>query len=614
MIPQRLGTILQESSQDTMQQLKGWVAASLTSSHGESQQSSDITAKDVKLSKLYCSSEDGFTPASFYKRCQGKSNTITVVRDFQDSVYGCFVDTKWAAGNHDDDTFRSHSSPASFMFLLSARGTASCSKISSNIAVHQHRTWMPRFNLAAPLEQDLLPSAPYLILGTESPDSPSFSNVVNLFGDRHRRHQRLRSHDETQIASVEVYEATLLQPETARQRVPTEIPVGINRESSHDAEGLSSTRKVFQQTEQNLLAEKHTLDVAERKALDDIMFMEDHVSREGRLIRYHVGEHEFLVSSLILLQDPTSKLGSMSFSKKVRSSSTIPEVFLDLDAQHFETILSVLRMKHLQKPLPEDHRDKVIKPGCQFLQPITLRVRVEDHESFSQMLSFLKISNRLVYGTDGLITTREGGIPIPEQDHVLYQFCCKGDHVTFDNYQDWIENKGDPEICGHREPEPRAIFTQDSEGKTVEKTRSPPPYPSPPRYTHSTSQDRLEGSLPPINEVDQQHDDVLVPPPPPPKYNMELDLSEVQKKVGEAVEFVKEAANLAKGVGQVFLKNMEQDFDHFLKGMVPSQCEGFAEFFNRKHDHHQKGDFPSSGDCYSRDYPRGWPSRRCWHH
>ena len=67
---------------------------------------------------LYRATRDGFTTKSFHDRCDGKENTVTVVRNNLNFVFGGFTSARWSstAGLIPD--------PNAFIFSLRRNGTS----------------------------------------------------------------------------------------------------------------------------------------------------------------------------------------------------------------------------------------------------------------------------------------------------------------------------------------------------------------------------------------------------------------------------------------------------------------------------------------------------------
>ena len=56
--------------------------------------------KNIKEHKLlYQASRDGFCSEDFHKRCDGKKNTVTLIKDTNDRIFGGFTDAEWDKSN-----------------------------------------------------------------------------------------------------------------------------------------------------------------------------------------------------------------------------------------------------------------------------------------------------------------------------------------------------------------------------------------------------------------------------------------------------------------------------------------------------------------------------------
>ena len=56
---------------------------------------SDFTKMRLKFELLYRGSRDGITAADFHRLCDGKSDTISVIKDTKGNVFGGFADKAW---------------------------------------------------------------------------------------------------------------------------------------------------------------------------------------------------------------------------------------------------------------------------------------------------------------------------------------------------------------------------------------------------------------------------------------------------------------------------------------------------------------------------------------
>ncbi len=79
--------------------------------HKSSLKRSLILGKDERLSfvkmteisdgvLLYRASRDGFTTSAFHSKCDGKENTITIIKSNFDHVFGGYTSAKWSSGGH----------------------------------------------------------------------------------------------------------------------------------------------------------------------------------------------------------------------------------------------------------------------------------------------------------------------------------------------------------------------------------------------------------------------------------------------------------------------------------------------------------------------------------
>jgi hypothetical protein len=50
---------------------------------------------------LYRATRDGFSASAFHEKCDGKDNTITIIKTDSDDVFGGFTAAKWSSHNGD---------------------------------------------------------------------------------------------------------------------------------------------------------------------------------------------------------------------------------------------------------------------------------------------------------------------------------------------------------------------------------------------------------------------------------------------------------------------------------------------------------------------------------
>ena len=91
---------------------------------------------------LYRATRDGFTPKAFHDRCDNIPNTVTVIRNNLNFVFGGFTAASWSS----DGFFISD--PNAFIFSLRRNGTSNNYKLmisSSNFAIYGISSYGPTF-------------------------------------------------------------------------------------------------------------------------------------------------------------------------------------------------------------------------------------------------------------------------------------------------------------------------------------------------------------------------------------------------------------------------------------------------------------------------------------
>jgi hypothetical protein len=93
---------------------------------------------------LYRGSRDGFAASNFHSKCDGQSNTLTVIETTKGYIFGGFTPVAWDSSN----SYKSDSSEQSFLFTVkNPRGSEFrkfCLKDSSK-AIHCHSSNGPLF-------------------------------------------------------------------------------------------------------------------------------------------------------------------------------------------------------------------------------------------------------------------------------------------------------------------------------------------------------------------------------------------------------------------------------------------------------------------------------------
>ena len=91
---------------------------------------------------LYRATRDGFSAEDFHKRCDNKSNTLTIIKSTNGNIFGGYTDKAWMS----DDEY--HSDPNAFLFSLVNNDDIPFKvKVSSNgqTAIECHSSFGPSF-------------------------------------------------------------------------------------------------------------------------------------------------------------------------------------------------------------------------------------------------------------------------------------------------------------------------------------------------------------------------------------------------------------------------------------------------------------------------------------
>lgn len=74
----------------------------------------------------YRATRDGFFSNVFHRNCDGKQNTVSVIRSHRDSVFGGYVKTAWAINN-------AYATDANaFLFSLRRRGVSNSERFNAS--------------------------------------------------------------------------------------------------------------------------------------------------------------------------------------------------------------------------------------------------------------------------------------------------------------------------------------------------------------------------------------------------------------------------------------------------------------------------------------------------
>jgi hypothetical protein len=86
--------------------------------------------KSSKGNLLYRATRDGFTSQAFHSKCDGKGNTITIIKNNLNYVFGGYASSAWnSSGNYIND-------PNAFLFSLRRDGVSFKDKFTVKLAEH----------------------------------------------------------------------------------------------------------------------------------------------------------------------------------------------------------------------------------------------------------------------------------------------------------------------------------------------------------------------------------------------------------------------------------------------------------------------------------------------
>ena len=86
--------------------------------------------KSTKENLLYRATRDGFTGTAFHAKCDGKRNTITIIKNDLKYVFGGFASSSW------DSSHIWINDPNAFLFSLRRRGISYKDKFSVKLEEH----------------------------------------------------------------------------------------------------------------------------------------------------------------------------------------------------------------------------------------------------------------------------------------------------------------------------------------------------------------------------------------------------------------------------------------------------------------------------------------------
>jgi hypothetical protein len=119
---------------------KSWLNESLILNGEESLYLATMTAS-LKGNLLYRATRDGFTGQAFHTKCDGKANTITIILNKMNYIFGGFASSCWNTKGFIDD-------PKAFLFSLRRNGVSYKDKLTINNfknALYGHSSYGPTF-------------------------------------------------------------------------------------------------------------------------------------------------------------------------------------------------------------------------------------------------------------------------------------------------------------------------------------------------------------------------------------------------------------------------------------------------------------------------------------
>jgi len=95
------------------------------------------------FSLLWRGSRDGFEIPTFHSRCDGKANTLTLIKNTHGYVFGGYTAVPWSSPS----SYTDHSDTTAFLFSLKnpSNNPLKLKVIESDYAVHHHSTYGPVF-------------------------------------------------------------------------------------------------------------------------------------------------------------------------------------------------------------------------------------------------------------------------------------------------------------------------------------------------------------------------------------------------------------------------------------------------------------------------------------
>ena len=165
---------------------------------------------------LYRASRDGFTPEAFHRNCDGKKNTVTIIKSNVANGYvlGGFTSAKWESA--DQGTYATDAN--AFIFSLRRNGVSNSEKFmvsDPSKAIHNFRYWGPSFgenNYKDDLPQTKVGDIITLVVSSSSHKAISdFGSSYELpkghkHGDDKTRSYLAGSYEDWHTTEIEVFE------------------------------------------------------------------------------------------------------------------------------------------------------------------------------------------------------------------------------------------------------------------------------------------------------------------------------------------------------------------------------------------------------------------------
>ncbi|EKX49300.1 hypothetical protein GUITHDRAFT_104830 [Guillardia theta CCMP2712] len=338
---------------------------------------------DFKL--LYRASRDGFSIGTQQQKCQGESNTLTIVRDTDGNVFGGFSD---AAREFNGSYSRSGKS---FLFKLSS------GEIQDPAGLKLFRVLPGKEEKAVlndPQSYAAYGDGADLRIANECQSSAiSRCNLGHTYDKSDGQpHELTGGKPNFQVAELEVWKVSL-ELDKAKEAPPT--AERIPRDCSKVLGGLTKQLDALEAFQYKLLTrgvelcqEARVLDEEAEDLKAEKAYMKEvakAISQE-KVVFFNVGGRKLytMKQTLALVQ------GSKLYKRYASGNGEVPEgdldddgdIFLDVNPYCFGKIVSHLRTRRLQESLKEDVKG---------LPPAMLQVRATEEASFKRMLAFFEL-------------------------------------------------------------------------------------------------------------------------------------------------------------------------------------------------------------------------------